>query len=384
MDKPMYQATREDLLLVPTPQQTKTYKPITHKELIDLTLESIYQSGFKVDKQIYSSSNGGLIAKGIYTISDIKDSEMQLMIGWQNSYNKQVTLKFAIGAHIFLCTNGCVSGSFGSFKRKHTGEVQTFTPQAISDYIKGAGDVFVNLQTQRNHMKGIGLSQRRKAELIGRMLVEHRFINPTQSNMIIRELDHPTFDYGCPNSMWELYQFVTYALRTSHPSEWMDAHIEAHNFFTGESTISISAESTIYPNLLDAIQEPSNQLDLEDAIREAESTQHLDTPMDTIIEPVDEFTSTPVVPEEIPVGPGPESFDDQSTEENEVVTEAVSEDTANYLVKVMSEDDEGNEKEYTLKVYAANGDEAEEMARKIFDFDFPMKPIDYVTVNRIL
>ena len=32
------------MLSAPVPQQTKTYKPVSHRELMDLTLESIYQS----------------------------------------------------------------------------------------------------------------------------------------------------------------------------------------------------------------------------------------------------------------------------------------------------------------------------------------------------
>ena len=34
------------MLSAPLPQQTRTYKPVSHRELMDLTLESIYQSGF--------------------------------------------------------------------------------------------------------------------------------------------------------------------------------------------------------------------------------------------------------------------------------------------------------------------------------------------------
>jgi hypothetical protein len=35
------------------PAQTKTYKPIGHGQLIDLTLEGIEKAGFKLDKETY-------------------------------------------------------------------------------------------------------------------------------------------------------------------------------------------------------------------------------------------------------------------------------------------------------------------------------------------
>ena len=131
----------------------------------DVTLEGILKSGFRLDQETYLSSNDHQIATGRYTISNVADSEMQLQIGWQNSYNKQVSLKFAIGVQIFICSNGCVSGDMGTFKRKHTGDVQEYTPQSIMEYIKTAGDSFRQIQSERDAMKHIELSKRQKGEI---------------------------------------------------------------------------------------------------------------------------------------------------------------------------------------------------------------------------
>ena len=120
--------TKELLLTTPLPQETNSYKPISHEQLIDLTLSGIEKSGFKLETELYSSAQEGNIANGRYTISNVADDEMQLQIGWQNSYNKQLTLKFALGTQIIICKNGMVSGDFGAFKKKHVGEIQTFTP----------------------------------------------------------------------------------------------------------------------------------------------------------------------------------------------------------------------------------------------------------------
>jgi hypothetical protein len=91
-----------DLINAPVPAQTRTYKPVSHKQLMDLTLESIHQAGFKLDKEDYTMAREGNVANGRYTIKDVSDSEMQLQIGWQNSYDKSLSLKFAIGTQIFI------------------------------------------------------------------------------------------------------------------------------------------------------------------------------------------------------------------------------------------------------------------------------------------
>jgi hypothetical protein len=213
------------------PVQTRTYKPVSHSSLIDLTLNSIEKAGFKLDKETYSSAVDGQIANGRFSISNVADSEMQLQIGWQNSYNKQLTLKFAIGTRILVCQNGCVSGDFGAFKRKHVGEIQSFTPGAIVDYIAQAGEAFTLMQQQRESMKQIEITKRTKAELVGRMMLEEQFITSTQLNIISRELKAPTHDYNAKDSLWELYNYTTFAMKESHPAQWMESHIKAHAFF---------------------------------------------------------------------------------------------------------------------------------------------------------
>lgn len=232
-----YLAKKEDLKNVILPQQTNTYKPISHTQLIDLTLESVYQAGFVVDKEDYTSARDGNIANGKYTIKNVADKEMQLMIGWQNSYDKSLSLKFAIGTRIIVCENGCVSGDYGAFRKKHTGDVQNFTPDAISSYIKSAGEAFSRIQKERDAMKNIEVTKRICAELIGRMLIEEEFLSSSQVSIIREQMVHPSFDYGSENSLWQLYQHTTFALKEDHPFTWMNSHLSAHKFFVDNSNI---------------------------------------------------------------------------------------------------------------------------------------------------
>lgn len=234
-----YEVAKNSLISTPVPAETRTYRPITHEQLIDLTLNSIQSAGFKLDSEKYTAAREGQIANGKFRISNVADSEMCLEIGWQNSYNKQLSLKFAIGARVFICDNGVVRGDMGAFKKKHQGTIQEFAPTAIVEYIKRAGDMFTQMQKDREDMKGIAIDTKLKAELIGRMFIEEEFITSTQLNIIARNIKAPQFDYGAPDSMWELYQFTTQAMREIHPSLWMENHIKAHEFFTRESGIIV-------------------------------------------------------------------------------------------------------------------------------------------------
>lgn len=234
MKKREYVVSANELKRISLPEETDTYKPISHASLIELVEESVLQVGFNIHNSVFKAAKDGNVATAEYTIHDIRDDEMSLMIGWQNSYDKSATLKFAIGAHIFICSNGCISSDFGAFKHKHTGGVQILTPTIITSYIETASEVFSNLQRSRDEMKKTQIDKRRAAELIGRMVLEDGIINPTQMNIIGRELKRPSFDYKSEGSLWQLYQYTTHALKTDHPSTWMQSHLLAHDFFLEE------------------------------------------------------------------------------------------------------------------------------------------------------
>lgn len=230
-----YTTTKEILLAAEYPLETRSYKPISHNQLIDLTLQGILDAGFELDKETYSCTKSGSQANGRYTIKNVADSEMQLQIGWQNSYDKSLSLKFAIGTSIFICSNGCVRGNYGNFKKKHVGEIRTFTPTAISEYIKGAGESFELIQKDRDKLKTIEISPKIRAELLGRMYFEEEIIKADQIALIKKELVIPTYDYRCKNSAWELYNYCNFALKNSHPANYFQQHSDLHTFFTEKS-----------------------------------------------------------------------------------------------------------------------------------------------------
>lgn len=242
--------TEKELRSINLPEETKSYKPVPHGMLIDVTRQGISEAGFTIEKESYTSAANGMVANGKYTISTIKDAEMQIQIVWQNSYNKSMSLKWAIGVHVFICGNGCVSGDMGAFKRKHTGDVQDFTPKSIAEYLKTASEVFTDIQTIRERMKKVEVTEIESAEMLGRLYILENVMGSKQLNIIKAELDRPSYDYGAPNTLWELYNYVTYALKTIHPTDWMRSHEKTHQFFL-----------QFLPEIIEEEDSPHKQLD---------------------------------------------------------------------------------------------------------------------------
>lgn len=291
MDKKTYSITKQLLIGTEIPNSTKTYKAVPHKQVIDCTLEAIDKAGLVLSSEAYSASANGNVAIGKYTIKSVADNEMQLQIAWLNSYNKTKRLTYGIGVQVFICQNGMISADMGFFRKKHQGEIQEFTPLAINEYIKRAEEMFKNLQDEREKMKQVQLTKRVIAELLGRAVVEEEFITTTQLNIIKREMDHPTHDYGCPNSMWEIYNFCSFSMKELHPSLWMHSHLAAHSFFTRESgiiipkeTVAVAIGEAVAPNQVSMLDVPGFSNTLEETNNEAPDDSNYEEQLTSTVE----------------------------------------------------------------------------------------------------
>jgi len=226
-----WRTPKRRLFSTPVPPETRTYKPVSHKQLAKATLKAISDAGFELGVEEYYSSKEGQVATARYTINNVKDEDMQLEIGWQNSYDKTLSLKFAIGTRIMICENGCVSGNFGSFARKHMADIQTFAPEEMKEAILNAARVFDRMVEDKEMMKRHTIGEERQLELAGKLFFQNDAFGSTQMNIVAEQLKRPSFDYGAHGSIWEIYQYITYSMKELHPRLWMEAHIEVHKFF---------------------------------------------------------------------------------------------------------------------------------------------------------
>jgi hypothetical protein len=101
---------KSELLKARIPAATKSYSPVPHQAMIDMTLEELSKNGMKVLSESYNMARKGQQAMGFYEIGSTGDSEMRIRIGWHNSYDKSMPVRWAIGAHIIVCENGMVAG----------------------------------------------------------------------------------------------------------------------------------------------------------------------------------------------------------------------------------------------------------------------------------
>lgn len=230
-------SAKQILLAATTPPSTKSYSPVSHKNVMDFTLEQIDRAGLKLTEERYTANKDGMIGMGFYQIKGFGDAEMGMELAWQNSLDKSLSLKWAIGGRVFICANGMVRGDIGTFKRKHTGSILDEYADAVKRYVGDAEMHFAKLLADKDFMKSITVSERKTAEMLGRMFIEKDILNATQLNIVKRELIKPTYDYKADGTLWQLYNHCTVALKEAHPLHHMNQHTDLHEFVTNEYKI---------------------------------------------------------------------------------------------------------------------------------------------------
>ena len=262
--------TREYLGTIPLPNHADTYTVISHEFVISNTLEQLALHGFTIADEKYRANSDGSIAQGIYYLNYTKDPEVGMMFAWCNSYNKQMRFKCAIGGYVFICMNGVVAGDMASYTRRHTGTADSDTVKTIVDQISNADSYFDEIVKDKETMKKITLTERKQAELLGILYAEYEIITSEQLSVIKQQMDKPSYDYNCEvNSLWAFYNHVTYALKKSHPKDWMDDQRRLHLFIAMEfdllnydAEVSEDAEFNVVDPLELNYGEPENQTNL--------------------------------------------------------------------------------------------------------------------------
>lgn len=272
------ECTKQHLFDVALPNQTSTYTVISHKSVIDLSIECLENAGFKINQEHYRCTGNGNIAQGVYRLTFMDDPELSMMFAWSNSYNKQMRFKCGIGAYINQTGSSMVCGDMGSWARKHTGTADTETEETIKEQIKDANMYYKQLVRDKESMKEIHISKRQQAQLLGILFAEHEILTTEQASIIRQQMSRPSFKYGNPDSLWAFYNHVTIALQQSHPKTWMEDQRVLHWFISDAFKFDKAEE---VPEV------DPDQVDLEDMIAEVEAEDETTVTEDTEGEAID-------------------------------------------------------------------------------------------------
>lgn len=211
------------------PARTSTYTPTSHGSIIKRIEDMCEDNNMSIINRSYQTNSDYTKVTGKYTLN-LKDDDMGCMIAFQNSYDKTLSVKFAVGASVFICSNGMVVGEH-TFKRKHTGTSDFDLNYFISDSIKASVNNFNQVVELRDDMKQVIVSDKVLNELIGELFIKDDILRTEQLTFIRNEYNNPTYNYGVDkNNLWNIYNLFTDSIeRKSHPSLYFTQHKKVTN-----------------------------------------------------------------------------------------------------------------------------------------------------------
>jgi hypothetical protein len=254
--KGVKEITRQEIMSYVPPIATESYCPISNKQIIQTILEQLDRNRLTLRGEFHKRDGSRNKFVGGFVIhSDNK--EMNLFLGYKNSYDKSMTAAFALGTRIMICSNSVVTGEI-SMIRKHTGRADEIIINALSAGILRLNDGFIEtLDEQFSRMKEIKIDKRISSELAGRLYIEEKIITSHQLSIFKKEIENESYDYGVQDTLYNLYQATTHSLKSSHPTTWMNNHLKAHKFFTevagiihSEPKITVPVSPIVAPNQL--------------------------------------------------------------------------------------------------------------------------------------
>jgi len=220
-------ADLNDLRMVPLPDETDTYKPVSHYDLA-MNLAEVSQGLLKdytLEKSQFGLARNGNQMFGIHTYQNGNES-LGLSIGFRNSYDKSMSVGIAIGATVFVCDNLALTGDI-AIMRKHTTNVWTDLEELTITTIYRSQNNFHQIEKDSELMRSRILNDNSAFRLIG-LLYGKDVLTPRQIPLVKREWLKPVFEEFQERNVWSFYNSCTEALKSTPLNKIMEKHIRLH------------------------------------------------------------------------------------------------------------------------------------------------------------
>lgn len=216
----------QELCNIKLPTKTETYSPIPHFDFIERLQNKISENNYSIIDKKYMNNLAGTQLIGRYTLN-YGEEDLNMNIGFKNSYDKSMAAGFALGATVIICSNGMVAGEY-AIKRKHTGTAEEELNSFIDLSIAKSVESFTRLINTKNVMKNTIFNKSTINELIGKLTFEDEIIRAEQFSIIKNQYTskEPIFNYNVDkDSAWNLYNLCTYAVDLkSTPALYINQH----------------------------------------------------------------------------------------------------------------------------------------------------------------
>ncbi|QDP51217.1 MAG: hypothetical protein Unbinned1068contig1001_11 [Prokaryotic dsDNA virus sp.] len=234
-------STEMDVRMVPVPETTRSYTPMPHGDLIDTIdqqLKHHLPQYYIADKQ-YGLAREGQQLFGLMTLkkhscdvidAEIVEDDIDLSIGFRNSYDKSMSVGIVGGAKVFICDNMMMTSDAVKFMKRHTKNVLREFDYMLWTNLPELQGQFVTMKEAKAELCDVEIEHEQGYEFLGRMF-GHKLLTPVQMSSATADWREPIYDVFKPRTAWSLYNAATWGLKKGSPSLAIQRYCNAHDWF---------------------------------------------------------------------------------------------------------------------------------------------------------
>jgi hypothetical protein len=206
---------RTELMRLPVPETTGTFKPIPHYEVVTALVETLGFRKIGVVRDEFATSPDGMRMFGVLDLETGFEG-CRFSIGIRNANDKSMRLALTVGYRVFVCDNLAFQGDFTPVLAKHSRNFNVLDSLAIGvDRIQRN---FEPLSQQVNRWRESQLSDDQAKLVIYRAFVEGELEVPRHlAKSVHHNYFNPEQDAFAPRTMWSLSNAFTSALKELDP-----------------------------------------------------------------------------------------------------------------------------------------------------------------------
>lgn len=219
--------TRQELDLIPVPEKTETYTPISHFELAN-RITTVSQD--MLSDYVLVGESYGIARKGNQLFAVLKfqgeSKEMAMSVAFRNSYDKSMSFGLAFGAQVFVCDNLALTGDI-VVMRKHSKTIMDTLDDTIIANIFRAKQAYQKILFDSDKLKRRSLEDKQAFGLMG-LLFGLDLVSPRQITKLKQEWLSPTHEEFQSRNAWSFLNATTDALKSTAPLDIMERNAKAY------------------------------------------------------------------------------------------------------------------------------------------------------------
>lgn len=227
--------SRQELALIPTPEGTKSWKPVGHYDLVDSITAELERRDITIVREQFAVSHNDARLFGVMDlrVNGFSRSDVGMALGLRGANDKSLRLSIVTASRVFVCDNMAFSGSEGSvlLSRKHTSRLDLgdVIPKALDTYMIKSLDFTASIDRMANYSL---TDDRAKCFLFDAFLkndvMAHRYMPEVARLYFDDEIQRTRF---ADRNLWSLNNAFTEAVKQLDPGPQEKASLAIGRYF---------------------------------------------------------------------------------------------------------------------------------------------------------